>query len=269
MGVIGMVVLIIAGGVVGGIISSIAGGASIVSYPVLLLAGVPPLAANVTNHGALIFDYLGAIASSRRELAGHWRLALRLTAFAAVGAVGGTFLLLAFPATVFERVVPVLLVLSGLVFLPRRHVARAGKRHAGKDQTATSHTDHQYHPTPRGKRMLLPVLMLAVGCYTGYFGGANGVVVLAVLQIFLDMDFLTENAIKNVICAGGNCVAFAVFVLRSTIYWREGLLLAAGMLVGGFVGPALLRHVSVRRVRVIVAGLAFLQAACLAVSAWG
>ncbi|WP_295747261.1 sulfite exporter TauE/SafE family protein, partial [uncultured Limosilactobacillus sp.] len=216
--------LILIGGIVGGIISSIAGGASIVSYPVLLLSGVQPIFANITNHGALIFDYAGAIASSKRELASHWGQAGFYAACSTIGAILGTYLLLAFPARVFERVVPILLLLSGLLFIfgqkkPQRQ--RAMKKKLPK--------------------ALVAIIMLLMGCYTGYFGGANGVVVLAAFQYMTSNDFLVDNAIKNVICGCGNLVAFIIFVFRSKVYWTQGIILAVGMLIGGYLGPMLLR----------------------------
>lgn len=104
------------------------------------------------------------------------------------------------------------------------------------------------------------IIMALMGCYTGYFGGANGVIVLAVLQYLTNEDFLVNNAIKNVICGVANVSAFIMFIFRSKIYWQQGIFLAAGMLIGGFLGPKILRHVSVKMVRWIVAILAFIQA---------
>lgn len=233
-------VLVFFGGIVGGIISSVAGGASIVSYPVLLISGVPPIFANITNHGALIFDYLGAVASSAQELKGHWKQALFYAISATVGAIFGTYLLLAFPSSVFEKVVPIFLVISGTMFLLGKKQNRGTKKNLAN--------------------IWIIIIMALMGCYTGYFGGANGVIVLAVLQYLTNEDFLVNNAIKNVICGVANVSAFIMFIFRSKIYWQQGIFLAAGMLIGGLLGPKILRHVSVKMVRWIVAILAFIQA---------
>lgn len=234
-----ILILIFLGGILGGMISSVAGGASIVSYPILLISGVPPIFANITNHGTLIFDYLGAISSSTRELKGHWKQAIFYSLSATVGAMFGTYLLLVFPSKVFEKVVPIFLILSGLLFLI-----------GNKKRIST-----RIIPKP-----LIIVTMFLMGCYTGYFGGANGVILLAALQYLSNEDFLVNNAIKNVICGIANVVAFIIFVFRSQVYWLQGIFLALGMLIGGFLGPKILRHISIVKLRWGIAVLAFLQA---------
>lgn len=243
--------LIFIGGIIGGIISSIAGGASIVSYPVLLLSGVQPIFANITNHGALIFDYAGASASSKRELKGHWGQAGFYAACSTIGAILGTYLLLAFPAKVFERVVPILLLVSGLLFI------------FGKKRPTRQLATRKDLP-----KVWVAIIMLLIGCYTGYFGGANGVIVLAAFQYMTSNDFLVDNAIKNVVCGCGNLVAFIIFIFRSKVYWTQGIILAIGMLIGGYLGPMLLRHVSVKAVRLIVGSLAFIQAIYFFITAY-
>lgn len=245
-----LILLIFVGGIIGGIISSIAGGASIVSYPVLLLSGVKPISANITNHGALIFDYIGAIVSSLKELKGHWKITIFYAINSSIGAIAGTYLLLAFPAKIFERVVPILLMVSGCLFI-------FGKKEVKKVENKKQLPN-----------LLIAIIMILMGCYTGYFGGANGVIVLAALQYMTTEDFLTNNAIKNVICGCGNLIAFAIFVFRSQIYWEQGIVLAIGMLIGGYLGPKMLRHTSIRLVKILVGSLAFIQAIYFFISAY-
>lgn len=242
--------LIFIGGIVGGIISSIAGGASIVSYPILLLSGVRPLFANMTNDGSLIFDYSGAIISSLKELRGHWFQTIFFAAWSTVGAILGSCLLLTFPAKVFERIIPFLLIISGLLFL------------IGKKKS------HKIRKVIKVPRFLTIMIMTLIGCYTGYFGGASGVIVLAALQHLTNETFLVDNAIKNVICGCGNFVAFIVFIFRAQICWHQGIILALGMLIGGYLGPRFLRHVPVNKVKIIVALLAFTQAVYFFISAY-
>lgn len=244
-----LIILIFVGGIIGGIISSIAGGAAIVSYPVLLLAGIKPLFANITNDGALIFNYLGAIVSSLKELKGHWRTTIFYAISTSVGAVSGACLLLAFPAKVFERIVPILLMISGCLFL-------FGK----KENESTKNKQLPW--------LVATIIMFLMGCYTGYFGAANGVLVLAALQYMTNETFLVNNAIKNFICGCGNLVAFIIFVLRAPIYWQQGIVLAAGMLIGGYLGPKLLRHAPVKTIKTVVGSLAFIQAIYFFVTAY-
>ncbi|WP_245954262.1 sulfite exporter TauE/SafE family protein [Companilactobacillus formosensis] len=234
-----ILILVFLGGIFGGMISSVAGGASIVSYPILLISGVPPIFANITNHGALIFDYLGAISSSTEELKGHWKQSIFYAMSATVGAVFGTYLLLAFPSKVFEKVVPIFLVLSGILFL-------IGNKKKNSTRVIP--------------KFLIVVIMFMMGCYTGYFGGANGVILLAALDYLTNENFLVNNAIKNVICGLANVVAFVIFIFRSQVYWLQGIFLAAGMLIGGFLGPRILRHISIVKLRWVIAILAFIQA---------
>ncbi len=247
-----LILLIFIGGIIGGIISSIAGGASIVSYPVLLLSGVKPIFANITNHGALIFDYIGAIVSSLRELKGHWRTTIFYAISSLIGAIAGTYLLLAFPAKIFEHVVPILLMISGFLFI-------FGKKE-NKKETVENHKELPW--------FLVAIIMILMGCYTGYFGGANGVIVLAALQYMTTENFLTNNAIKNVICGCGNLIAFVVFVFRAPIYWEQGIILAIGMLIGGYLGPKMLRHASVQIIKIVVGSLAFIQAIYFFITAY-
>lgn len=236
-----LIILIFIGGIIGGIISSIAGGAAIVSYPVLLLAGIKPLFANITNDGALIFNYLGAIISSLKELKGHWRTTIFYAISTSIGAASGACLLLAFPAKVFERIVPILLMISGFLFI----FGKKGKQTAKNKQLPA---------------VVAAIIMFLMGCYTGYFGAANGVLVLAALQYMTKENFLVNNAIKNFICGCGNFIAFIIFVLRASIFWQQGIILAAGMLIGGYLGPKLLHHASVKTIKTVVGSLAFIQA---------
>ena len=199
----------------------------------------------------MIFDYAGAIASSKRELKGHWGQAGFYAACSTIGAILGTYLLLAFPAKVFERVVPILLLVSGLLFI------------FGKKRPTRQLATRKDLP-----KVWVAIIMLLIGCYTGYFGGANGVIVLAAFQYMTSNDFLVDNAIKNVVCGCGNLVAFIIFIFRSKVYWTQGIILAIGMLIGGYLGPMLLRHVSVKAVRLIVGSLAFIQAIYFFITAY-
>lgn len=235
--------LLIFGGIGGGIISSVAGGASIISYPLLVMTGIPPLYANVTNHGALILNYVGAIASSTREMKHHWRRIIPLITSLALGVFIGTFLLFHYPATTFEKVVPILLILCGLLFLFNI-----------KPQKLTDQLSIQ------AKKLIEMVLFILIGCYTGYFGGANGVLILAVLETLTTENFIVNNAMKNTICFWGDLISFSIYLLKAPVYWEGGLFLAIGMIIGGYVGPVILRHVNLKHDRLIVAILAFVQA---------
>lgn len=259
---IGAAVLTFVGGIVGGVLSSVAGGASIISYPILLGCGVPPVAANVTNHMAKVFDYIGAISASLKELKGNWLFACLLSIFTVIGSVIGTRLLLIFPESVFEDVVPVLLIFSGAMFLWRNYKAgQDAKKVQIAGGTAMASKLTAKSKNKKQSRFFAVIVMLLIGCYIGYFGGASGVLLLVAMDYLSDRAFLVNNAIKNLIAGFSNLIAFIVYALSTHVYWTLGVILAVGMFIGGYIGPTLMRHISVKLLRYIVAVLSFALAA--------
>jgi uncharacterized protein len=238
-----------AAGVLAGVVSVVAGLASLVSYPALLAIGLSPLAANVTNTTALVFVGFGSAAGSRPELVGQrsrlWRLGL-LTA--AGGGIGAALLLLT-PASAFEAVVPLLIAGASVVLLvgPRLQRGDAADR--------------------EGSRVLRAVV-LAVAVYTGYFGAAGGVLALAALTALLDLPLARTIAIKNVISAAANAVAALAFALFGPVDWTAVGPLALGFLTGGWIGPALVRRLPSGPLRVFVALCGLAVAAKLALDTY-
>ncbi len=241
------------GGLLGGLLSSIASMASLATYPVLLSAGVLPIYANVTNDAALIWTSLGSTMASMKELHGHWRKVWTYASLTTLGAIAGSFLLLAFPSRVFEKLVPFFIGFSGIMILISGHKAK---------KEIPKKTNNRW-------TQFWGVLgLLTMGAYTGYFGAAGGVIVLVILDYLMDENFLVINAIKNVLCGMANLVALIIYSVTSKIYWAQAFPLAIGMLIGGYVGPRLLRHLPVKGVRIFIALLAFSQAAYFAYKAF-
>ncbi len=237
-----------AAGVLAGVVSVVAGLASLVSYPALLAAGLSPLAANVTNTVALVGVGFGAAASSGPELRGQrsrlWRLGLLN---AAGGGIGAALLLLT-PATAFEAAVPVLIAAASLVLVaPARW-----RRPAGRE----------------GSRWL-QAGAVGVAVYTGYFGAAGGILALAVLTALLDQPLARTIAVKNVVSAAANAVAAVAFALFGPVVWTAVLPLAAGFLVGGGLGPLLVRRLPAEPLRVAVALCGLAVATALAFDTYG
>jgi uncharacterized membrane protein YfcA len=222
----GRVVLLVAAGVVAGLTGTIAGLASIASYPALLAAGLPPLAANVTNTVALVFTGIGSAAGSRPELRGQGRRLLRWGAVMVAGGACGAVLLLTTPAGAFEVVVPWLVGGASLALLAgpalRRLLARAGL--AGESGPA------------------LLAALFAVGVYAGYFGAAAGVLVLALLGAAVADTLARLNATKTLVTTMANVAAAAGFAVFGPVDWAAVAPLAAGLLVGGWLGPAVVRR---------------------------
>ncbi len=242
--------LLIGVGVVAGIVSTVASVASIVSYPALLAAGLPPLTANVTNTVALAFTGAGAAAGSRPELTGQAHRVWRLGMVTACGGATGAALLLLTPARTFQIVAPGLIAIAALLILLR---PVAGDLAAGGG---------------RVRDRLLTAGVFTVAIYTGYFGAAGGILMLAVLAAKLGQPLVRVNAVKNVVGGMANAVAATAFALFGPVRWAFALPLAVGFLAGGWAGPALVRRLPASALRVIVGVVGLLVAAKLALSTY-
>jgi uncharacterized protein len=243
------VLLLAVAGVGAGLIGSIAGLASLISYPALLGVGLPPLAANVTNTVALVFSGVGSALGSRVELAGQKARLRRLgVASLAGGAVGAGLLLLTPPGT-FARVVPWLIAAASVLLLAQPTSLVRRLQTGGAAAVSTGAT-------------------FLVAIYGGYFGAAAGVLLLAVLLAVTSETLARSNALKNVTLCLANAVAAVAFGVFGPVHWTAAVPLALGLLVGGWLGPLVVRHAPARVVRVAV-GLAGLGlAGYLAVGAY-
>jgi len=243
------VLLLACAGVGAGLSGSIAGLASLVSYPALLAVGLGPIAANVTNTTALVFSTLGSTLGSRPELTGQGRR-LRPLAIAAVlgGATGATLLLLT-PSDTFERIAPWLIGVASLAILVRPRV----------------HPEHAHPGTGPG----LTAGVFAIAIYGGYFGAAAGVMVLALMLVATGESLARSNAFKNVVLGVANATAAVAFALLGHVHWDAAAPLALGLFAGGRLGPIVVRrsNATVLRTLIGLAGLAL--AVKLAFDAYG
>jgi uncharacterized protein len=233
-----------AAGVAGGLTGSIAGLASVATYPALLVIGLPPVTANVTNTVALVFNGIGSVLGSRPELQGQGPWLKRILPAAALGGVLGAVLLLCTPAEGFERIVPILLGCSSVAIV----LPRGGQR----DARVASHRRHML-------TVLLEAAAIFVICiYGGYFGAAAGVLLIALLLRLGHATLAHANASKNVILGVSNTVAALIFAVVAPVHWGAVVALGAGCLVGSRLGPVVVRHAPAGPLRVLigVAGLA-------------
>lgn len=245
----GVLVLVLVG-VVAGVASTVVSLASIVSYPALLAFGLPPLTANVTNTVALCFTGMGAAAGSRPELSGEGGQVLRLGWVTALGGAAGAALLLLTPSRTFEAIVPWLIAFASLMLLsPRRKEMVAGGI-----------------GTERG--WMARAALFAVATYIGYFGAAGGILMFAVLNSILDKSLTRVNAIKNVVVSAANGMAAIGFALFGPVQWSAAGPLAAGFLLGGWLGPALARRLPGQTLRIAAAVCGLLLAAKLGIDAY-
>ena len=242
--------ILLGAGVLGGLASTIASVASVVSYPVLLALGLPPLAANVTNTMSLVLTGVGSVLGSRPELVGQRTRFIRLGTITALGGGTGAAILLLAPAGAFAVVVPILIGGASVALLAQPLIG-------GLAPTADAE---------RSPARLAGVF--AVSVYAGYFGAAAGVLLLAVLSTMLVESLVRTNAVKNAISGVSNGVAAVLFAFFAPVHWAYVPLLAAGFLIGGFTGPKLIRHLPVRPLRLFIAAAGIALAVKLGWSAY-
>jgi uncharacterized membrane protein YfcA len=245
------VLLLLGAGVAAGLSGSVAGLASLFSYPALLAVGLPATTANVTNTVALAFSTVGQVAGSRPELTGQWAVLRRLAPVTLVGGATGAALVLVTPPEAFERIVPFLVGGAAVVLLFQPRIRAAAERRGG----------------PEAGPAVLAGLFL-VGVYGGYFGAAAGVLMLALVLIGLPVSLARGNALKAVLLGVANGVAAVGFVLLGVVEWWAVPPLAAGVLVGGWCGPAVVRRMPAAPLRVGIALAGLGLAVGLAVSAY-
>jgi uncharacterized membrane protein YfcA len=228
------VLVLLAAGTLGGILSTVVSIASLVSYPVLLALGVPPLSANMTNTVSLVLTGAGSVAGSRPELAGQGRRVLRLGTITALGGAAGAAVLLVTPASTFTVVVPWLIGLASLVLLAQPKIR----------QLAPAADEEP--------RLIHRVALFAVAMYVGYFGAAAGVMLLVVLGTMINESLVKVNAVKNAVSGMANAMAAGCFALFGDVRWTFVAPLAAGFLIGGWIGPKIARRVPAGPFRVFV-----------------
>jgi uncharacterized membrane protein YfcA len=255
-------VLLVAGAAAG-FISTVVGLASLVSYPVLLAIGLPPLTANMTNTVALLFTGVGAAAGSRPELAGQGSRIRRLWPVAALGGAAGAALLLITPGQTFQRIAPILIGAASLTLLIPAG-GQPGAMTAGPEARGAGPPG--FSRPGRGGWLVAGVFGVTI--YVGYFGAAAGIVLLAVLMATLAEPLARANALRNIIGALANSVAAIGFALFGQVDWAAVLPLAAGFLVGGWTGPALVRRLPSGLLRIAVALLGLAVAVKLALTAY-
>lgn len=241
--------LLVVAGFAAGLVGSVAGLASMVSYPSLLAVGLSPVAANVTNTVGITCAGVGSTLGSRPELTGQGR-SLRVPGLTAVaGGLAGGALLLVTPADAFEKLVPALIAGAALAVLarPRAHLEVVASR---RDQVL----------------QVMGILLASV--YGGYFGAAAGVMMLAVLTLTSAAPLPRSIALKNVLLFAANAVAALWFVVAGPVVWAAAVPIGAGFLLGGRLGPPVVRRAPARPLRLFIAASGLVVAAVLARDAW-
>ena len=241
------IVLLGAAAFVAGGINAVAGGGSLISFPALLLAGYPALTANVTNSVALLPGYLGGSVGYRRELRGQRPRIVRLGLISAAGAVLGAFLLLAGPASVFQRIVPWLILGACALLVAQPWIARrVAEREAAR--AAAGASPRRFGEIGAG----LAAAQLVSAVYGAYFGAGVGVIMLAVLGIFLVDSLQRINALKGLLSLIITVVAVVYFIAAGRVAWLPVAIMAPIAYAGGLLGVAVARRLDDRVLRIAV-----------------
>lgn len=206
-----------------GVLNAIAGGGSFLTFPALVFAGVPPIAANATSALAVSPGYLGSTLGFRSELAAMPRTLLwREAAIAATGGVAGALLLLVTPAKLFAGVVPWLLLFATALFALGPQLSRWAA--AGRKGEASPHGAAR------------AIGLLAVSVYGGYFNGGLGILLMALYTVLGESSLSTVNALKNLCSLVLSLLSVAAFVLAGVIVWQQGIAMMLAATLGGYWG---------------------------------
>jgi uncharacterized membrane protein YfcA len=236
--------LVLVAGVGAGTINTVVGSGTLITFPVLLAVGLPPVTANVSNTLGLAPGSIVGAYGYRRELSGQRERALVLGTASLLGAIAGAVLLLTLPASAFKAIVPVLIILA-LVLVIWGSAITAFLT-AGRHQPGT-------RVTPA-----LWVVTFATGVYGGYFGAAQGVLLMGFLGMFLAESLQRQNALKNVLAGIVNAVAAVVFIFTAHMDWVAAGLIAVGSMAGGVIGARVGRRLppNVLRAVIVAVGIA-------------
>ncbi|RJK93794.1 sulfite exporter TauE/SafE family protein [Vallicoccus soli] len=238
-------------GLAAGTINTVVGSGTLVTFPALLAVGLPPVVANTSNCLGLVPGSVVGAWGYRHELRGQRARALRFGAASLVGGVVGGVLLLALPEDAFSAVVPVLIVVACVLVVLQPRLARRAARRGGA--------------RPHGG----PLLLLGVagtGVYGGYFGAAQGVILMGLLGATLAEDLQRLNALKNVLAGLVNAVAALLFIVAGEVDYRAAAAVAVGAALGGLVGARIGRRLSPAALRGLVVLVGLLAVAQLVVA---
>ncbi len=238
----GGLALLAGGALLAGAVNAVAGGGSLISFPALLAVGYPALTANITNTVALTPGYLGGTIGYRLELQGQRRRTIVLSVISVAGALAGSALLLVSSPELFERIVPYLILLACALLAVQEWLAGMVQRRVGRVEHDAGWT--------RWAPLLAMQFLAAV--YGAYFGAGLGIMVLAILGIFIADTLQRLNALKGVTSLVINVVGAVYFALFAEVVWIAVAVMAVASLAGGRVGVTMARRLDDRALRWLV-----------------
>jgi uncharacterized membrane protein YfcA len=225
-------------GLLAGTINAIVGSGSLITFPVLLGLGLSPLVANVSNNVGLMLGNASGVHGYRRELRGQLERVLSIGPWSAAGGLTGAALLLLRPSS-FRTIVPFLVLLAVAMVIA---------------QPTVSKKLAQRGPRPETGGYLFRIGVFLTGIYGGYFGAAQGVILIALLAICLDDELQRLNALKNVCAFLVNGIAGILFIIRAPVNWSAAILIAIGSIIGGQIGASYGRRLPAKVLRAIIIG---------------
>ena len=242
---------------IAGMMNSVAGGGTLVTFPALIWIGIDPKAANVTSTIALWPGSLGGMLGFRRELSGSRRWMLLLAPSSIIGGLVGAVLLLRTPSRVFASIVPYLILFATILFAAQEPLTRWIRRRSQETTgTETMNAGSRENPS-RAWWIGAAIFQFFTAVYGGYFGAGIGIVMLAVLGLLGLTDIHQMNGLKNFFAVCINVIASIYFMLRGEVIWTAAIIMIVGAIAGGYGGAGLARKLGRRFVRrtVIAIGL--------------
>jgi uncharacterized protein len=230
--------LVVGVGFLAGTINTIVGSGSLITFPTLLAIGFSPVVANVSNTVGISFGSLSGAVGYRQELGGQRRRVILLGSASLIGGITGGILLLTLPSSVFDDVVPVLILLAVALVIVQPRLSRLV---AERRSRVVEHGGFE-----------LWIGIFVTGIYGGYFGAAQGVILLALLGIFIAENLQRLNAVKNVLALIANGVAAVLFVFFADVDWLVVVLIAVGSVVGAQLGAHVGRRLPVPALRALI-----------------
>ena len=253
--------------ILAGALNSVAGGGSFISFPTLLFTGVLPINANATNTAAMVPGSIASIPPYRKDLAHERRELLLFSVISAIGGILGAIILAKTPSSLFQKMIPYLLLIATLIFAAGNNLAAAIRSLRGKpaqaqdnaiDAGETVQKMEGMPQTSAGALIAVLVIQFVISLYGGFFGGGIGIMMLAGFALLGMTNIHAMNALKVVLASVINGVAVIAFALYGLILWPQAILMAIGAIIGGWGGATLAHVVPARTVRwfVIAVGLA-------------
>jgi uncharacterized membrane protein YfcA len=234
----GEVISIALAGLAAGTINTVVGSGTLITFPVLLAFGYAPVTANVSNTIGLVPGSISGAIGYRRELAGQRARVLRLGSMSLLGGATGAVLLLVLPASAFKAIVPVFIALALIMTVLQPRISRWLSARAVDLERSGS--------------ILTPLAVYATGVYGGYFGAAQGILLLAILGVALAQDLHRTNALKNVLAGLTNGVAGVYFAFAAHVEWAPAAIIAVTSIVGAQLGARYGRRLPPGALRVVI-----------------